>query len=143
MRQILSITTEEALEIQSYLLEIAKSDGLKPVAACIVDATATQLTAVTMEGAKRASIATAYAKAITVIEFQRATRDFGGSWENHDFLNGMKINPVFCSWPGGVPILGKDSRTITGAIAASNRSAQEDHDLVTAALKAADFPVDF
>lgn len=143
MRSLTLLSLDDALEIQHHLLGIAKGDGLNPVAICIVDATGMQLTAVTMDGTKPPSIKTAADKAYTAAMFARDTIEFclerrGGmwvpatdGWDQADLLNGMKINPRFVSWGGGVLVRSPHDGSILGAVGVSNRTEQEDHDLAS------------
>jgi uncharacterized protein GlcG (DUF336 family) len=143
-----SLDMNDALSLQLRVIEQAHTDGLKPVAVCIVDARGEQLSAACMDGVKPPSILTAHAKAVTVVRFQRATVQFCNvqsvtnpelwvplgldGWDDEDIANAMKINPTFCSWPGGVPVFAHpEADIIVGAIGVSNRTAMEDHQLAS------------
>ena len=145
MRTIPTIGLAEAHEILHHILDVAYNDGLNPVAICVVDATGMQLSAATMDGTKEPSIATAHAKAVTAIKFQRDTMTFchaedqgawypastsnGEGWNLSDILAAMKINAVFSHWGGGVLIRSPHDNAILGAVGVSNRTEEQDHNL--------------
>ena len=144
MRTLTTLDLEEALALQSYLLSVAHTDGLKPVAICIVDASGTQLTAVTMDGTKTPSIKTAHDKAITAVAFERDTIEFcyvldgdkwvpagDQGWSATDIAAAAKINAVFVPWGGGVLIRSPHDGSILGAVGVSNRTEEEDHELAS------------
>jgi uncharacterized protein GlcG (DUF336 family) len=145
MRAIRMLALAEAMELQNHLLDIANSDRLNPVAICIVDTTGMMLSAVTMDGTKEPSIATAHNKAVTAVQFQCDTielchklddnslwvPDTEGGWTQMDIANAMNINPWFVSWGGGALVRSPHDDAILGAIGVSNRTEVQDHELAS------------
>lgn len=128
-----TIGLKMAMELLQHILDKASNDGLRPVAICVVDAFGRQLCAATMDGASAPATKTAHDKAVTAINFQRNTAEFGERWDANDVANAMKINEVFVSWGGGYAIRLSDGETIVGAVGVSGRSAEEDHELASQA----------
>jgi uncharacterized protein GlcG (DUF336 family) len=145
MRTLTMLTLHDALEIQDHLLYAAESDGLKPVAICIVDIERRVLTSIAMDGTKKPSIDTARDKAITALEFERDTVQFrykrgefgqwvpagNDGWSTVDIMAAVKINNVFVPWAGGALVLSPHDGSILGAVGVSNRKELEDHELAS------------
>lgn len=153
LTRVTSLDLADALVLQGHVIDLAASDGGKPVACCIVDLSANQLSAACMDGAKAPSIDVAHAKAVTAVRYARATVEFRfkldpnrkqtewvpageDGWDEEDVMNALGLNNVFCSWPGGVPILKPLSSQIVGALGISNRKELEDHAHAVAAIDA-------
>lgn len=145
MHTVQSLDLNDAFELQAHILSTAESDGGKPVAVCIVDARAAQLTAATMPGVKPPSTLFAHAKAVTAVRYMRNTvlfqfhydpeadmwlLDEDDGYDAEDLANCRKIDPIFCSWPGGTLVHSPHApHDFVAAIGVSNRDPFDDHDL--------------
>jgi uncharacterized protein GlcG (DUF336 family) len=145
-----SINYEDAEAIMAHVLAKAAADGGKPVAVCIVDAAGDQILAARQDGVKAPSVPNAHAKAVTAVKFERRTVEFRhelseglwvpstDSWSELDIANALGINPIFCSWAGGVPIREPAATVFTriiGGIGVSNREELQDHDLAASYIE--------
>ena len=145
MQTLTSIDLADARELGEHIFQKALADGGEPVAIVIVDAHANPVWAISMNGTKPPSWTNAHAKACTAVEFEHNTIDFrfyqGESgmwiplrekgWSELDLTQAMSLDPRFCGWAGGSPIINEHDRTVMGGIGVSNREEVEDHDLAS------------
>jgi len=128
MQSILSVDFDEATRIEKLLIEEAKSDGLKPVAVCVMNFKHDVIRSSLMDGVKSASAINAYNKAWTALFFERDTIEFN-MWKQEEIDAALARFPNFFPLPGGVLLRDPVEGGIAGAVGVSNRTPEEDDEL--------------
>lgn len=129
MQNNLSVDFDEATRIESLLIEEAESDGLKPVAVCVMNIKTDVVRSSLMDGVKSASAVNAHNKAWTALFFERDTIEFFQSWTQGEIDAAAACFGKFFPLGGGVLLRDPVGDGIVGAVGISNRTPKQDHDL--------------
>ncbi|HYM51152.1 MAG TPA: heme-binding protein [Candidatus Limnocylindrales bacterium] len=135
MRAIPSIDQAEAHRLLDRGLELARSDGGKPVVIALTDHAGDLMAFSRMDGAPVRSIRLAINKAYTAARVLATTQDLAARLREagRDVL--VYTDPAFTLFPGGTPVW--HGGPVIGAVGISGRSAEDDQglaDRIAAAL---------
>lgn len=132
-----SITEEMAQRIANNIIEIAKNDGGKPIAVCILDIKREEKCKISMDGVFSVSVILSFNKAYTAIIMECSTREVRNILENRGAAI-ADFPPNFTSLFGGIPIILPlaNNQYVVGAIGVSGRTSEEDEALAIQGLEA-------
>lgn len=139
-----TLQLRHAQELMGIVFGVIDEDRGRKVALCIVNTSGHQLLACRQDGVKMASVGFAYNKAVTAINCQQDTTEFGemmeGLWVPGDpslALARSTAIPNFCGIAGGVLLYEPVGSTgvVVGALGISNRLPHEDHELAKMAAE--------
>ena len=139
MRDLKSLTEEDAVVIVDYVKDTVRRLEVKSVSVAVVDVRGNVLSAIRMDGALPHTFDVAICKGKTAALYERDTVLFshvekGGEWvrgEARDHRaddNRRLVSPFFCSWAGGVAVF-SDGHGVVGGIGISGLHELDDHEL--------------
>lgn len=137
-KNVLSITSEEALTVMKEIIKKAQADGGKPIAVAIVDVSARLIAFIAMDETPPASIKLSQSKAYSAVIGAKDTINWATFPKNEKFVDFDMRNWTdenFSGFTGGVTI--NYQNKIIGGIGVSGRKGQmnesdhllQDHEL--------------
>lgn len=132
MRELKTLSLDEATAIANHIIKQAKLDGDDPIVVAVVGANAILIALSAMNGVMPISVSLAYNKAYSAVMGGKDTL----YWEEEVPIIGCFGNPKFCCLGGGMVLRDSDGNFVGGIGVSGRRSTagpdgarREDHEL--------------
>jgi glc operon protein GlcG len=126
------ITVDEAQDAIAKIVAATKAAGFT-VAVAIVDENTDLVAAYRMDGSRPRWMKVAQRKAHTACAMDRSTENFAEEIVSRHIQISYYGDPMFTALPGGIPIVGKNGRTM-GAIGVTGNTKARDSEFAVAGL---------
>jgi glc operon protein GlcG len=126
------ITVAEAQAAIAKIVAATEAAGFI-VAVAIVDENTDVVAAYRMDGSRPRWMKVAFRKAHTACAMDRTTEDFSAEIVSRGLQISYYGDPLFTALPGGIPIVGRDGKTL-GGIGVTGKTNMRDAELAAAGL---------
>lgn len=133
-RSVKTLTLEAADEVATLVVKTCQSNGFKPIAVSVVDASSDVIVQKRMDGCPGPNFAKfALAKAVTASSLMMSSRTFSAKYATDapaKMFQGISMigitDGALAPFPGGVVIRDKETNEVLGAVGVSGAAGDED-----------------